>query len=158
MRDVQQLKQNAPVISLAMLLAQDGWKQSSCGPTAMLPVNRHYLCCRLQIEGLPWTQLMDASLMAAYSEHGATAADIIAACKKVPMDGALQEVSPLAAAFMSLPLHLYPSQQDLSLKALMLTRCRCNGCRRDWLITMSHGCTGATRGWGTEPRCHGNPE
>ena len=46
---------------------------------------------------------MDASLMAAYSEHGAAAADIIAACQKVPMDGALQEVSPLAAPFMFSP-------------------------------------------------------
>lgn len=47
---------------------------------------------------------MDASLLAANSEHGATAADIIAACQRVPMDGALQEVSPLAAAFISLLL------------------------------------------------------
>ena len=51
---------------------------------------------------------MDASLLAAHSEHGATAADIIAACQKVPMDDALQEVSPLAAALMSLPFPPYP--------------------------------------------------
>ena len=74
----------------------------------MLPVESHPLCCRLQTEGLPWTQLMDASLLAAHSKHEATAADIIAACQKIPMDGALQEVSPLAAAFMSLPFHPYP--------------------------------------------------
>eukprot|EP00891_Asterochloris_glomerata_P002074 jgi/Astpho2/2074/Aster-x1034 len=53
---------------------------------------------RLQTEGLPWTQLMDASLLAANSEHGATAADIIAACQRVPMDGALQEVLREAGA------------------------------------------------------------
>ena len=84
----------------------------------MLPLRRRHLCCRLQSEGLPWTELMDASLLAACSEHGATAADIIAACQRVPMDGALQEVSPLAAAFVSLPLTPYPLQQDLSLGAM----------------------------------------
>ena len=133
-------------------MAELVWTQSNAA------CQEHHLCCRLQTEGLPWTELMDASLLAACSEHGVTATDIIAACQRVPMDGALQEVSPLAAAFMSLPLNLYPLTARPEPGGLVLTKCHCHGCRRDWLVTVSHGCTGTARGWSTESSCHSNPE
>jgi len=45
-----------------------------------------------QAQGLPWTVLMDASLAAAAAEAGATPADVLAACRRVPFDAAMREV------------------------------------------------------------------
>ena len=48
---------------------------------------------RLRAEKLPWTELMDRAMLAAHEEYGATAADVQAACAKVPMHPHMQEAS-----------------------------------------------------------------
>ena len=48
---------------------------------------------RLRAEKLPWTELMDKAMLAAHDEQGATAADVQAACAKVPMHPHMQEAS-----------------------------------------------------------------
>jgi hypothetical protein len=46
---------------------------------------------------MPWTQLMDACLVAAASEKGATAAEIAAACAKIPFHASMLEVGLVCA-------------------------------------------------------------
>lgn len=48
---------------------------------------------RLRAEKLPWTDLMDRAMAAAHEARGATAADVQAACAKVPMHPRMQEAS-----------------------------------------------------------------
>lgn len=56
---------------------------------------------RLRAEKLPWTELMDRAMTAAHEEQGATAADVQAACAKVPMHPRMQEASePLATSVL----------------------------------------------------------
>jgi len=57
-----------------------------------------------QAQGLPWTVLMDASLAAAAAEAGATPADVLAACRRVPFDAAMREVRSRRFIFISTPL------------------------------------------------------
>ena len=45
-----------------------------------------------QAQGLPWTALMDAGLAAAAREGGAQPADVVAACRRVPLHAAMQQV------------------------------------------------------------------
>ena len=47
---------------------------------------------RLKAQGLPWTDLMDASMVALHEEHGCTAQDIKAACARVPMHPRMKQV------------------------------------------------------------------
>ncbi|DBA97088.1 TPA: putative phosphatase phospho1 [Trebouxia sp. C0004] len=47
---------------------------------------------RLQAQGLPWTELMDAAMVAVHSQQSRTAADIKAACVRVPMHHKMHEV------------------------------------------------------------------
>lgn len=51
------------------------------------------LLSRLRAEQLPWTEVMDKTMVAAHDEQGATAADVQAACAKVPMHPHMQEAS-----------------------------------------------------------------
>jgi len=50
---------------------------------------------RLKAQGLPWTELMDAAMVAVHSQQGSTAADIKAACVRVPMHHSMHEVCPV---------------------------------------------------------------
>lgn len=45
-----------------------------------------------QAQALPWTALMDAGLAAAAVEAGAQPADVLAACRRVPLHAAMQQV------------------------------------------------------------------
>lgn len=47
---------------------------------------------RLKAQGLPWTDLMDASMVALHEEQGCTAKDIKAACARVPMHPRMKQV------------------------------------------------------------------
>ncbi len=49
---------------------------------------------RLKAQGLPWTEVMDAAMVAVHSQQGRTAADIKAACVRVPMHHRMHEVCP----------------------------------------------------------------
>lgn len=51
---------------------------------------------RLKAQGLPWTELMDAAMVAVHSQQGRRAADIKAACVRVPMHPRMHEVRPVA--------------------------------------------------------------
>ena len=57
---------------------------------------------RLKAQGLPWTELMDAAMVAVHSQQDRTAADIRAACVRVPMQHRMHEVCPV------MPIHLMP--------------------------------------------------
>ena len=60
---------------------------------------------RLRAEKLPWTELMHRAMAAAHEEHGASAADVQAACAKVPMHPHMQEASEsLVTSVLFLPL------------------------------------------------------
>ena len=64
---------------------------------------------RLRAKQLPWTELMDKAMVAAHDEQGATAADVQAACAKVPMHPHMQEASKCvenSALFRKPGLHL----------------------------------------------------
>ena len=50
---------------------------------------------RLKAQGLPWTELMDAAMVAVHSQQGRTGADIKAACGRVPMHHRMHEVCPV---------------------------------------------------------------
>ncbi|DBA70351.1 TPA: hypothetical protein ACH3X2_011772 [Trebouxia sp. C0005] len=53
---------------------------------------------RLKAQGLPWTELMDAAMVAVHSQQGRRAADIKAACVRVPMHPRMHEVLQEASA------------------------------------------------------------
>lgn len=42
--------------------------------------------------GLPWTQLMDAALLAAGRELGSSKEDVLAACQTTPLAACMQQV------------------------------------------------------------------
>jgi hypothetical protein len=50
---------------------------------------------RLKAQGLPWTELMDAAMVALHSQQGSTAADIKAVCVRAPMHHRMHEVCPV---------------------------------------------------------------
>ena len=62
---------------------------SALKPMAVLAV------IRLKAQVLPWTELMDAAMVAVHSQQGRTAADIKAACVRAPMDHRMHEVCPV---------------------------------------------------------------
>lgn len=57
------------------------------------------LVCRLKKQKLPWTQLMDAALVAAHTQCGATPADVVAACHTVPLHPDMLQVHGMACLF-----------------------------------------------------------
>lgn len=75
--------------------------------------------CRLKAEGLPWTQLMDESLLAAHADLGASAQDISQACAKAPLHPAMYQVRDLPVDQDNNPsqwslFHLAPVQNHSS--------------------------------------------
>jgi hypothetical protein len=54
--------------------------------------------------GLPWTQLMDASLLAAHAELGRSAQDVLAACRSTPLAPCMRQVGGHMAGLRVLTL------------------------------------------------------
>ena len=63
-----------------------------------------------QAQGLPWTALMDAGLAAAAAEAGAQPANVVAACRRVPLHAAMQQVGASACPSLSLVVFLLNSK------------------------------------------------
>ena len=62
------------------------------------------------MQGLPWTQLMDASLQAAHEELGAAEADVRAAARSTPFHPALREV-PFMVPWQHVIVNFLQSQE-----------------------------------------------
>ena len=86
---------------------------------------------RLKAQGLPWTELMDAAMVAVHSQQGRADVDIRAACVRAPMHHRMHEVHPEALVCTFLPCFAqhHAAQSQFCVLVVMTTLSVSGACR-----------------------------